>query len=217
MKSRLTLLIFLCSFYLSSQESDSVSYSNTPLSEVIADVESKFNIRLSFNPQLILNQFVTYQSSNVSLSELFIEIEGQTNIQFDKANDRFYLIKRQGQLNLSDTQELDEVVIKEYITSGVNENLDGSISISPKELGILPGLTEPDVLQSIQLIPGVQSPTETASGLYIRGGTPDQNLILWDGIKMYQSGHFFGTFSVFNPYITEDIKLFKRATNALKK
>ncbi|MDU8884675.1 TonB-dependent receptor [Yeosuana sp. MJ-SS3] len=214
MKFKLALLIFFCSFYLASQEKVSVSYSNTPLSEVISDIETKFDIRLSFNPQLTSNQYVTYQNISVSLLELFIEIEGQTSIQFDKANDRFYLIKRQAELNLSNTQELDEVVIKEYITSGVKENLNGSISISPKELGILPGLTEPDVLQSIQLIPGVQSPTETASGLYIRGGTPDQNLILWDGIKMYQSGHFFGTFSVFNPYITEDIKLFKRATNA---
>ncbi|HMC01226.1 MAG TPA: TonB-dependent receptor, partial [Flavobacteriaceae bacterium] len=214
MKFKLTLLIFFFSFHLTSQEIVAVSYSETPLIEVITDIESKFDIRLSYNPQLVSNQFITYENSNVSLEDLLIEIEGQTSIQFDKANDRFYVIKRQAQLNLSDTQELDEVVIKEYITSGVNENLDGSISISPKQLGILPGLTEPDVLQSIQLIPGVQSPTETASGLYIRGGTPDQNLILWDGIKMYQSGHFFGTFSVFNPYITEDIKLFKRATNA---
>ncbi len=86
--------------------------------------------------------------------------------------------------------------------------------MSPNELGILPGLTEPDVLQSIQLIPGVQSPTETASGLYIRGGTPDQNLVLWDGIKMYNSGHFFGTISAFNPYITDEVKLFKSGTKA---
>ena len=214
MKFKLTLLIFFSCLYLSSQERASVNYSNTPLSEVITDIEDKFDIRLSYNPQLISDQFVSLQNNDISLPELFVEIEGQTTIRFDKANERFYLIKRQAKLNLTDTQELEEVVIKEYITSGVKENFDGSVSISPKELGILPGLTEPDVLQSIQLIPGVQSPTETASGLYIRGGTPDQNLILWDGIKMYQSGHFFGTFSAFNPYITEDIKLFKRATNA---
>jgi len=78
----------------------------------------------------------------------------------------------------------------------------------------LPGLTEPDVLQSIQLLPGVQSPTETAAGIYIRGGTPDQNLVLWDGIKIYHSGHFFGTISAFNPYITEDVKLYKSGTKA---
>jgi hypothetical protein len=60
----------------------------------------------------------------------------------------------------------------------------------------------------------VQSPTETAAGIYIRGGTPDQNLVLWDGIKIYHSGHFFGTISAFNPYITEDIKLYKSGTKA---
>jgi hypothetical protein len=117
--------------------------------------------------------------------------------------------------NLTRTQLLQEVVIKEYLTTGISRgNEDTSILVSPKELDILPGLTEPDVLQSIQLLPGVQSPTETASGIYIRGGTPDQNLILWDGIKMYHSGHFFGTISAFNPYITEDVKLYKSGTKA---
>ena len=197
-----------------SQETISVNYSNLELDQVITQIEKSFNIRLSFNPELIKNHFISFKSSNVSWQDLFIEIESQTNIQFSKVSDRFYILKKQSSVNLSETQELDEVVIKEYITVGVNENTDGSIGISPNNLGILPGLTEPDVLQSIQLVPGVQSPNESASDLYIRGGTPDQNLILWDNIKMYQSGHFFGTFSVFNPYITEDIKLFKKGTKA---
>jgi len=214
MKFRIALLIFFYSFCVLAQEVTSVNYSNTPLNIIIEDIEEDFNIRLSFDADLIVNQRITLIKENTSLQDLFSEIENQTNIQFDKVDDRFYIIKRQSKINLSDTQELDEVLIKEYITTGISKNTDGSISISPKQLGIIPGLTEPDVLQSIQLIPGVQSPTESASELYIRGGTPDQNLILWDGIKMYQSGHFFGTFSVFNPYITKDVKLFKSGTNA---
>lgn len=107
---------------------------------------------------------------------------------------------------------LKEVLISNYITSGINKQNNGALTIFPEKLGILPGLTEPDVLQSIQLLPGIQSPNETASGLFIRGGTPDQNLILWDGIKMYHSGHFFGLISAFNPYVIEEVSVYKSGT-----
>ncbi|SNY95438.1 carboxypeptidase-like regulatory domain-containing protein [Flagellimonas pacifica] len=109
----------------------------------------------------------------------------------------------------SDTQMLQEVVVKEYLARGISKNQDGAIRISPNNQDILSGLPEPDVLQSTQLLPGIESPNETASGLYIRGGTPDQNLILWDGIKMYNSDHFFGMLSAFNPYIVKDVKVYR--------
>lgn len=112
----------------------------------------------------------------------------------------------------SDQYDLGTVLISNYLTSGIDKKTDGALSISPSKLGILPGLTEPDVLQSIQLLPGIQSPNETASGLFIRGGTPDQNLILWDGIKMYHSGHFFGLISAFNPYVIEEVSVYKSGT-----
>ncbi len=107
---------------------------------------------------------------------------------------------------------LKEVLISNYLTSGIDKKKNGALTISPSKLGILPGLTEPDVLQSIQLLPGIQSPNETASGLFVRGGTPDQNLILWDGIKMYHSGHFFGLISAFNPYVIEAVSIYKSGT-----
>ncbi|MGH1384853.1 TonB-dependent receptor plug domain-containing protein [Kordia sp.] len=116
-------------------------------------------------------------------------------------------------LMVAEQYDLGTVLISNYLTSGINKKNDGAISLSPSKLGILPGLTEPDVLQSIQLLPGIQSPNETASGLFIRGGTPDQNLILWDGIKMYHSGHFFGLISAFNPYVIEEVSVFKSGTS----
>ncbi|MEX0314978.1 MAG: carboxypeptidase-like regulatory domain-containing protein [Allomuricauda sp.] len=115
-----------------------------------------------------------------------------------------------GMFGLSiDTQTLQEVVVKEYLARGIAKTQDGAIRINPNNQDILSGLSEPDVLQSTQLLPGIESPNETASGLYIRGGTPDQNLILWDGIKMYNSDHFFGMLSAFNPYIVKDVKVYR--------
>ena len=109
---------------------------------------------------------------------------------------------------------LEEVLISDYLTQGIAKKQNGAIALAPKKLGILPGLIEPDVLWSLQMLPGIQSVSETASELQIRGSSPDQNLILFDGIKMYQSGHFFGLISSFNPYITKQIEVFRNGTSA---
>ncbi|AXT56658.1 TonB-dependent receptor [Aquimarina sp. AD1] len=110
-------------------------------------------------------------------------------------------------------QSLGQVLVKEYLTGGIQKNQDASVNISTKKLRILPGLVEPDVLQSLQLLPGINSPTEDPAGLYIRGGTPGQNLVLWDGIKMYHNGHFFNQISTFNPFITKNVQVYRGGTS----
>jgi hypothetical protein len=111
-------------------------------------------------------------------------------------------------------QRLEEVVVYEFLTKGLVKQVDGSIQMNTEEFGILPGLIEPDVLQTIQALPGIKSIDETVSDINIRGGSNDQNLILWDGIKMYQSGHFFGLISAFNPFLTDKVTLIKNGTSA---
>ncbi len=111
-------------------------------------------------------------------------------------------------------QQLQEVVVYEFLTKGITKQLDGSLQMNSEEFGILPGLIEPDVLQTVQALPGIESIDETVSNINIRGGSNDQNLILWDGIKMYQSGHFFGLISAFNPYLTDKVTLIKNGTSS---
>jgi len=110
-------------------------------------------------------------------------------------------------------QNLSEVIVSNYIISGINKLDDGSFVMNFSNFGILPGLVEADVLQSVQAFPGIQSINETVSNINIRGGTNDQNLILWDDIKMYQSGHFFGLISMYNPQITHKVILTKNGTD----
>ncbi|MEH6747681.1 MAG: carboxypeptidase-like regulatory domain-containing protein [Maribacter arcticus] len=112
-------------------------------------------------------------------------------------------------------QELDEVVISQFLTTGLNQLKDASIELNIEKFGILPGVSEPDVLQTVQALPGIKSVDETVSDINIRGGTNDQNLILWDGIKMYQTGHFFGLISAFNPYVTNNVNVIKNGTSAV--
>ena len=112
-------------------------------------------------------------------------------------------------------QRLEEVFLLNYLAKGIEKRLDGSLLINYDDFDILPGLIEPDVLQTIQALPGIQSVNERVSDINIRGGTNDQNLILLDGVKMYQSGHFFGLISAFNPFLTTEVSVIKNGSPAM--
>lgn len=112
------------------------------------------------------------------------------------------------------TEELKEIVLQDIFAKGILKTKTGEVKLNVENFGNLPGLTEPDVLQMIQTLPGIISVNETISNISIRGGTTDENLILWDDIKMYQNGHFFGMISGFNPYLTKDVSLYKNGTPA---
>ena len=105
--------------------------------------------------------------------------------------------------------------VVEYLAKGIDKNqFDQSIRITPSTVNMIPGESEQDVLKVILMLPGINSVDETASGIYLRGGTPDQNLILWDDIPVYQSGHYFGLISAFNPNSIEEIDVYRGAVNA---
>ncbi len=108
---------------------------------------------------------------------------------------------------------LETLTVKDYLAVGIMKE-NNQVKIYPAEIKILPGHTEPDLMQSIQLSPGVNSPFETASGIHVRGGSPDQNLVLWNGIRTYNQGHFFGMLSAFNPYTTDEVTFIKSGTDS---
>ncbi len=85
----------------------------------------------------------------------------------------------------------------------------GQIALSPQRLGTLPSLGETDVFRTLQLLPGVSGTNDATSGLFVRGGTPDENLVLLDGMTIYHVDHFFGVFSAFNADAVQDVRLFK--------
>lgn len=84
-----------------------------------------------------------------------------------------------------------------------------TITISPRNLSTLPSLGETDIFRALQLLPGVSGTNDATSGLFIRGGTPDENLVLLDGMTVYHVDHFFGVFSAFNSDAIKDIRLHK--------
>lgn len=84
-----------------------------------------------------------------------------------------------------------------------------AVKMTPRKLEQLPNLGEKDIMRSFQLMPGVSASNESSSGLYVRGGTPDQNLVLYDGFTVYQVDHLYGFYSAFNSHAIKDVQLFK--------
>ena len=115
---------------------------------------------------------------------------------------------------LPGVNQLEEVLLQPVFTQGIYRTNDGSYRFSTEQFGLLPGIAETDVLQISQTLPGVESVDETVSNINIRGGSNGENLLLWDGIRVYQSGHFYGLISAINPYITEDVSIYRNGTHS---
>jgi len=125
-------------------------------------------------------------------------------------------IKLDKDVRINVALETNAIVTSEVVieSEGADKNVQSTnmsqVKIDVKNIKKLPAfMGEVDVLKTIQLLPGVQSSGEGSSGFYVRGGGPDQNLILLDEATVYNASHLFGFFSVFNSDAIKDINLIK--------
>lgn len=111
--------------------------------------------------------------------------------------------------------ELASVTVREYLTEGISATADGRrVVLDPNQVVNTPGFADREVFRSLPLLPGITNLQETASALSIRGGTPDQNLILWDNIPIYASGHYLGMVSSFSPALIDKIDVWRGRAEA---
>ncbi|MBO0591137.1 TonB-dependent receptor [Cellulophaga sp. E16_2] len=112
---------------------------------------------------------------------------------------------------IASSEALSEVVV--IADQNVKESKVTQMSavrLNPMDVQDLPALLgEKDVLKTLQLLPGIQGGSEGSSGFHVRGGTPDQNLIILDDAVVYNSNHLFGFFSVFNGDAVKSVEAFK--------
>lgn len=113
------------------------------------------------------------------------------------------------ELMQTDFQTGEVVVVGDQYKFWKSSENVSQITISPLTISKLPNIGEKDIFRSLQLLPGISSLNDGSAGLYIRGGTPDQNLILLDGITVYHVDHFFGFFSAFNADAIKDVQVYK--------
>lgn len=107
--------------------------------------------------------------------------------------------------------EVPEITVRADPSAREKEVQPGFLSLTVPELRRAPGIVEQDIIRSLQLLPGVSAASDFSSGLYIRGGGPDQTLILLDDTPVYNPTHAFGFFSTFNGDAVRDVNLYKSA------
>jgi hypothetical protein len=112
---------------------------------------------------------------------------------------------------LESGKALQEVIVSGSKKASIqNRTQMSSIDLPVETIKSLPRfLGEVDILKAIQLLPGVQGGNEGQSGIYVRGGGPDQNLIILDGVPVYNVSHLFGFFSVFNADAVKSVEIIK--------
>ncbi len=106
----------------------------------------------------------------------------------------------------------NDIETVDVIADAIVGEQHGVLKISPKQIGNIPSLTgEVDVLKAYQLLPGIASGIEGSNALYVRGGSPDQNLILLDDVQMYDVSHMGGFISVFDESAIKSVSVMKGA------
>ena len=114
--------------------------------------------------------------------------------------------------SLSGNTELEAARIVSRKDAGLQSVYPGSLEVPLRQIQATPALLgEADVLKSLQLLPGIQSGMQGFTGLHVRGGGPEENLVMLDGVPIYGINHLLGLFSVFQPEAVKDITLFKGA------
>lgn len=214
MKSK-HILFFYCCFFsvfnvLQAQKNTSTKQA---LTKVLKTVEKEYHISFSYADETVADKQIQPPAKNLSQPKLIAYLEAETQLVFESLTETSFAIRSILFSDITKTQYLNEIILTNYLTEGISLQADGTSHIYLKTFGILPGLIEPDILQSVQALPGITSIDEKVSNLNIRGGTNDQNLILWDDVKMYQSGHFFGLISAFNPSLINEVSISKNGSS----
>ncbi len=204
-------LFFLCCLTLISIPNFAKNYT---ISGIVKDANSGESLPSSniFEKNRIIginsNTFGYYSISiaegKVDIAVSYIGYETQT-LSFILSKDTIVNV-----LMVPQSEQLDEVAIVGNRYNKVTSTQMSMIDMPMQKLQRIPVLMgEPDVLKVLQLLPGVQSGSEGSSGIYVRGGGPDQNLFLLDGVPVYNASHLFGFFSVFHPNGIKSVKLYK--------
>jgi hypothetical protein len=130
-----------------------------------------------------------------------------------RTNQQFFELTKDTVVNiyLEPKLELDEVeVVGSRVPSKIRSTRTGTVDVPMEQIRKVPVFFgEVDIVKSLQLLPGVQSGGEGFSGLYVRGGGPDQNLVMLDDVPVYNVGHLLGFFSIFNADAVNKVSIVK--------
>jgi len=163
---------------------------NDSLLTTASDEQGKFTLKLKPGTYVLNFNFLSYDEKVFDLlaygnGKLFVELEKEST-------------------------ELAEVVVQAERTQDLTKSKIGRTILSVRDIKLAPAfLGEVDLVKQVQTLPGVTSVGEAATGFNVRGGGVDQNLILYDGMPVFNSSHVFGFLTTFNPEAVNDVAFYK--------
>ena len=206
----------------------SIELKNASLEEAITKLESLTPFKFSYKTADIAGiKNIVYRQQHASVKKVLLDITAGTGLQFEQINN-YILLKRnknasrQGITNddsvTTDNSDgsltgttLDSITVAAMAGKGVFQKINtGLHRLSITDIKKIPMAGgEPDVLKSLQFLPGIQAAAEGTTNLSVRGGSYDQNLFLLDEAPVYNPTHTLGFFSVFNTDVLKDISIYK--------
>lgn len=154
------------------------------------DVNGKFTLTLSPGVHMLSLKYINYEEKIIDLQ---IYTDGVIVVELEET-----------------PTLLQEVVVEDRASREITTTGIGQTQLSMKEIKRAPALLgEVDLIKQVQVMPGVTTAGEAASGFNVRGGSVDQNLILYDGLPVFNSSHVFGFFSAFNSEAVRDVTFYR--------
>lgn len=156
----------------------------------VTDVNGKFEFSITQGPHVFSFNYINFDEKVVDLE---VYSGGSISIELDEA-----------------PTVLQEIVVEDRAAREITTSGIGQAQLSMKEIKRAPALLgEVDLIKQVQVLPGVTTAGEAASGFNVRGGSVDQNLILYEGLPVFNSSHVFGFFSAFNSEAIRDVTFYR--------
>lgn len=156
----------------------------------VTDVNGKFELSITQGPHVFSFNYINFDEKVVDLE---VYSGGSISIELEEA-----------------PTVLREIVVEDRAAREITTSGIGQAQLSMKEIKRAPALLgEVDLIKQVQVLPGVTTAGEAASGFNVRGGSVDQNLILYEGLPVFNSSHVFGFFSAFNSEAIRDVTFYR--------
>ncbi len=157
---------------------------------VITDIDGRLDWTITcYKNEKLIIKYLGYEDQNY----LAHELEQLTEVRLYPEN-----------------YDLGHLIIEDYLLKGISDDHDYvSTKVDYETLVESEKIQSVDALNTVQLLPGISSPDESTSNIYIRGARPDQNLIIWENATLYDPGHLYGMVSSINPFVIDQIQIYK--------
>lgn len=205
LKNKIVAVFLFQVFVAYGQEvKKTLSFKSGKTADILKEAETVFGVYYSYADSLLSDKYLELKENKITLTEFHLILLNNNNLSVIHVDDNMYaLIAKEEDKALV----LSEIVINGYLLNTIIKDWKKTTLCSFNS-EVLPGVSDFDVLRAFQYLPGVKSPNQTSSGLYVKGGGPDQNLLLWNKIKIYHPGHLFGMISPVNPQIVDEAVMY---------